>query len=53
MRVHFLSFCCASPLKDFKDVAILASGAFGRVFKAKKILDDMDYAVKEIPVRSK
>lgn len=42
-----------NPLKDFKDVAILASGAFGRVFKAKKILDDMDYAVKEIPVRSK
>ncbi|XP_077342578.1 interferon-induced, double-stranded RNA-activated protein kinase-like [Lithobates pipiens] len=42
-----------NPLKDFKDVAILDSGTFGRVFKAKKILDDMDYAVKEIPVRSK
>ncbi|XP_040206720.1 interferon-induced, double-stranded RNA-activated protein kinase-like [Rana temporaria] len=42
-----------NPLKDFKDITKLASGSFGRVFKARKILDDMDYAVKEIPVRPK
>ncbi|CAI9598516.1 unnamed protein product, partial [Staurois parvus] len=40
-----------NPLNDFKDVSKLDSGSFGRVFKTRKILDDMDYAVKEIPVK--
>ncbi|KAM5165221.1 interferon-induced, double-stranded RNA-activated protein kinase-like [Mantella aurantiaca] len=42
---------CQNPLNGFTGITGLDSGSYGRVFKGRKILDDRDYAVKEIPVK--
>ncbi|MEE6475032.1 hypothetical protein FKM82_010584 [Ascaphus truei] len=39
---------CQSFLPDFDDISYLASGGFGTVYKARKILDEKYYVVKKV-----
>jgi hypothetical protein len=36
--------------EDFKESALLGSGSFGIVYKAKAKIDNIDYAIKKIPL---
>ncbi|XP_063774057.1 interferon-induced, double-stranded RNA-activated protein kinase-like isoform X2 [Pseudophryne corroboree] len=40
-----------NPLSEFTDIILLDEGAFGKVVKAQKILDDKYYAVKIVRLR--
>ncbi|KAM8945518.1 LOW QUALITY PROTEIN: interferon-induced, double-stranded RNA-activated protein kinase-like [Pelodytes ibericus] len=42
-----------SPLQYFDNISKLDSGAFGKVFKARKILDKKYYAVKKVSLKEK
>lgn len=39
-------------LEDFQPVSLLGRGAFGRVFEARKLIDQKHYAVKRIKLPS-
>lgn len=45
--IFFLRF-----LQDFDNIIRLGSGGYGTVFKARKKLDQKDYAVKKVKRRS-
>jgi serine/threonine protein kinase len=39
-------------LEDFQPVSLLGRGAFGRVFEARKLIDQKHYAIKRIKLPS-
>lgn len=36
---------------DFEEIGLVGSGGFGKVYKAKNLLDQVTYAVKKIPLK--
>lgn len=46
------SFYESRFLEDFHPVSLLGRGAFGRVFEARKLIDQKHYAVKRIKLPS-
>uniref|UniRef100_A0A3B1IRL0 Eukaryotic translation initiation factor 2-alpha kinase 2 n=1 Tax=Astyanax mexicanus TaxID=7994 RepID=A0A3B1IRL0_ASTMX len=53
-KSYFTQFCfCRFFLENFNSISKLGKGGFGRVFKARKVIEQKDYAVKIVKYTSK
>jgi hypothetical protein len=40
--------CCSRYLRDHEELALIAGGAFGDVYRTRHKLDGIEYAVKKV-----